>query len=164
MHQHAGANSTFLKVKHFADQRDDQENDQRCHVLLRALTAILPSGKGMRPKVCEGRSFFQLGNALCTGSPSLLRDGTFIAESWSIELDTCVAIPVWLTSLSTCGNDYRRINSYRVCWYCKDSIFESLVRWPLSLQRVSRKRRIKRMNVLIAPEKKVVLALWPKIR
>ena len=49
--------SARSRWKHLGDQRDDLENDQRCPVLLRALTAILPTGSGMRPKVCEGRSF-----------------------------------------------------------------------------------------------------------
>src|SRR5215469_9644566 len=41
------------------DQRDDQETDQRCPVLLRALTAILPSGKGLRPTVCQVAPFYR---------------------------------------------------------------------------------------------------------
>ncbi len=35
-----------FNMGHCGDQRDDQETDQRCPVLQRALTAILSSGKG----------------------------------------------------------------------------------------------------------------------
>ena len=45
--------------RHFGDQRDDQETDQRCPVLLRSLTAILSSGKGLRPKVCLLAPFYR---------------------------------------------------------------------------------------------------------
>jgi len=41
------------------DQRDDQETDQRCPVLLQVLTAILPSGKGLSPKVREVAPFYR---------------------------------------------------------------------------------------------------------
>jgi len=37
--------------RHFGDERDDQETDQRCPVLLGAPAAILSSRKGLRPKV-----------------------------------------------------------------------------------------------------------------
>ncbi len=48
-------------------KQGDQENDQRCPVLLQAPTAILSSGKGMRPRVYEG--------SLLTGLLNLLIDG-----------------------------------------------------------------------------------------
>jgi hypothetical protein len=50
-------------MEHLGDQPGDQFPDQRCPVLLQAQRAILTSGKEMRPKACEGRSCFQLGNA-----------------------------------------------------------------------------------------------------
>jgi hypothetical protein len=52
-------NSARSRWRHFGDQRDDQENDQRCPVLLRALTAILSLGKKLRPKVCLLAPFYR---------------------------------------------------------------------------------------------------------
>ncbi len=56
---HRNASSASSIGRRVGDQRDEQENDQRYPVLVRALTAILPSGKALRPKVCEVAPFYR---------------------------------------------------------------------------------------------------------